>query len=292
MLKHFSKSRFFLSTLVIVVLAACNYWYVVATYKPAYHAFGLMEISRDKGAIRESSERALASRSEGIDINALLKSNKNLETKTDALYVLANIQSVRFFEEKLLDYFRLELETTGAQDSIFNILGMLIGPNVPEDAYKEVSVRSNSLQKAHKRYWEMMKIRLNSHNHIEIRSLGPTEKKSYQMIEKLVEVFNNYYMQIKLDQLLENLDDLNPIIGSNENIEISKFLNDVKFSSTYQLAMVALFDSEILEYIRKPEPDKGYRAVEVDFRYLLIQSFLFPFFGVLLIFRLFVVIFK
>ena len=119
MLKYFSKSRFFLSTLVIVVLAACNYWYVVATYKPAYHVFALMEISRDKGAIQESSQRALASRSEGIDINGLLKSNKNLETRYDALYILANIQSVRFFEEKLLDYYRLELEITGAQDFYF-----------------------------------------------------------------------------------------------------------------------------------------------------------------------------
>ena len=116
------------------------------------------------------------------------------------------------------------MKSPGHKTSIFNILGMLIGPNVPEDAYKEVSVRSNSLQKAHKRYWEMMKIRLTSHNHIEIRSLGPTEKKGNQMIEKLVEVFNSYYMKIKLDQLLENLDDLNPIIDSNENIEISKFL--------------------------------------------------------------------
>ena len=290
MFKHFSKSRFFIPTLVIVLLAASNYWYVLATYKPVYHAFSLMKISRDVGSIRELSERALASRSQGIAISALLKGSKNLETKSDGLYVLASIQSLRFFEEQLLEYYRLELEKTETQDSIFNIWGKR--PNIPEDDLKQSRTRSVSLQKAHKRYWEMMEIRLNSHNHIEIRSVAPTEMQSYQMIEKLVEVFNSYYMRIKSDRLLENLDDLNSIIDDSENIEISKLINDVKFTSTYELAMVALFDSQILEYIKKPEPDKGYRSTEIDFRYLLFQSFLFPFVSVLLIFRLFVVVFK
>lgn len=293
-LKDVSKSRFFLPTLVIFLFAGGNYLYVLATYKPAHRLLAVMEVSRDKAGIRELSERALVNRVQGIGINRLLNRNKHLETRVKALFVLANIQSVGFFEEELLGYYRREIEATESQDSIFTRLGVHLKPSSTKVTGKNISARihKSSFQTAHRRYWEIMNVRLNSDNHIEIRSVSPSEEKGNQMIEKLVESYNRYYMEAKYDQLLVDLDDLQPVIDSNENFEISKLLNDVKLNSTYQLAMVALFDSQVLEYIKKPELDNGYRAAEVDFRFMLVQSLIVPFFSILIIYRLFYVIFE